>query len=226
MDKKLLELNHVSKSYPMGEHKVVALKDINLAIKRGEFISIVGPSGSGKSTLMHIIGLLDNPTEGQVILAGKDVSSLDQETLAHIRNKSMGFVFQQFNLLERVSALENVALPLFYVGIGEVEMYEMARSALMHVGLGNRANHHPNQLSGGEQQRLAIARALVNDPDILLADEPTGNLDSKSGGEIIAILSRLNKEGRTIILVTHEMYFARYAKRVIHLRDGRIINVN
>ena len=221
--KALIELVNVSKRYKVGEHTINALDNVSLTVKEGEFVSITGPSGSGKSTLMHIIGLLDTPTVGSVIFEGEDISQLTESKLAQIRNKKLGFVFQQFNLLERTTALENVALPLLYSEIPEREMNEQALKALQSVGLLEHAQHFANQLSGGQQQRVAIARALVNNPKVLLADEPTGNLDSQSTREIVEILKNLNKQGRTIIIVTHESDIARKAKRAIRLKDGKII---
>lgn len=222
--KTLIELVNVSKRYKVGEHTINALDNVSLTVKEGEFVSITGPSGSGKSTLMHIIGLLDTPTVGSVIFEGEDISQLTESTLAQIRNKKLGFVFQQFNLLERTTALENVALPLLYSETPEREMNEQALKALQSVGLLEHAQHFANQLSGGQQQRVAIARALVNNPKVLLADEPTGNLDSQSTREIVEILKNLNKQGRTIIIVTHESDIARKAKRAIRLKDGKIIH--
>ena len=221
--KALIELVNVSKRYKVGEHTINALDNVSLTVKEGEFVSITGPSGSGKSTLMHIIGLLDTPTVGSVIFEGEDISQLTESKLAQIRNKKLGFVFQQFNLLERTTALENVALPLLYSETPEREMNEQALKALQSVGLLEHAQHFANQLSGGQQQRVAIARALVNNPKVLLADEPTGNLDSQSTREIVEILKNLNKQGRTIIIVTHESDIARKAKRAIRLKDGKII---
>ena len=221
--KALIELVNVSKRYKVGEHTINALDNVSLTVKEGEFVSITGPSGSGKSTLMHIIGLLDTPTVGSVIFEGEDISQLTESKLAQIRNKKLGFVFQQFNLLERTTALENVALPLLYSEIPEREMNEQALKALQSVGLLEHAQHFANQLSGGQQQRVAIARALVNNPKVLLADEPTGNLDSQSTREIVEIIKNLNKQGRTIIIVTHESDIARKAKRAIRLKDGKII---
>lgn len=219
----LLELVNVSKFYAIGEYTVRALDDISLTIKEGEFISITGPSGSGKSTLMHIAGLLDIPTKGKVIFEGENISRFTEEELARIRNKRLGFVFQQFNLLERITALENVALPLIYSDIASDEIHERALEALRSVGLSDRTQHHVSQLSGGQQQRVAIARALVNNPAVILADEPTGNLDSRSTREIVEILKNLNKQGKTVIVVTHEADIARQAKRTIRLRDGKIV---
>ena len=206
----------------MGKVKVEALRGVSFYIDKGEFVAIMGPSGSGKSTLMHIIGCLDQPTEGSFIIGGKDVSKLNDDRLAEIRNKRIGFVFQQFNLLSRTSILHNVEIPLIYAGLKAKQRRELAQQALESVGLGNRVKHKPNEISGGEKQRAAIARALVNNPLIILADEPTGNLDTKTGEEIIKIFYKLHQQGNTIIMVTHEAEIARHARRIIHLRDGLI----
>lgn len=218
----IVKLSKINKIYKTGEVSFQALENINLTIKKGEFIAVVGASGSGKSTLMHIIGLLDQSTSGFYELDGKDTSSLTENQQAQIRNKKIGFVFQSFNLLPRTSALENVALPLMYAGIKASEREQLGKKALQQVGLDDKLTSHPNQLSGGQQQRVAIARALVTDPDLLLADEPTGNLDSKSGAEIMQIFKRLHKIGKTIIMITHEDNIARYAKRIVKLKDGEI----
>lgn len=211
------------KIYKMGENEVHALRGVSLTIKRGEILTIMGPSGSGKSTLMNILGCLDQPTYGLYVLGGTDVSKMSDDQLAEVRNKMVGFVFQSFNLLARTSALDNVLLPLVYAGTGVKERRDRAREVLESVGLGERLDHTPNELSGGQQQRVAIARALVNRPAIILADEPTGNLDSTSGREVMAILQRLNREtGITVVLVTHDPYISKYSQRVIHLFDGRI----
>ena len=213
----ILEISDVYKSYPMGEAVVRALNGVSLKIERGDFVAIMGPSGSGKSTLMHVLGLLDTPDRGSYRLAGQEVASMDQDRLADLRSRTIGFVFQQFNLLPRTSAADNVALPLLYSG-GNRGM--SPEELLEEVGLGNRTRHFPNELSGGQQQRVAIARALVNGPEIILADEPTGNLDSASEKEILALLTRLNEKGITVIIVTHEEGIARAARRVIRMRDG------
>lgn len=218
----MLEIKKIKKIYQMGKVKVEALRGVSFCIDKGEFVAIMGPSGSGKSTLMHIIGCLDQPTEGSFIIGGKDVSKLNDDRLAEIRNKSIGFVFQQFNLLSRTSILHNVEIPLIYAGLKTKRRREMAKQALESVGLGDRVKHKPNEISGGEKQRAAIARALVNNPLIILADEPTGNLDTKTGEEIMKIFYKLHQQGNTVIMVTHEAEIARHARRIIHLRDGLI----
>jgi putative ABC transport system ATP-binding protein len=211
------------KTYDMGSEQAVnALSGVNIAINRNEYVAIMGPSGSGKSTLMNLIGCLDTPTRGVYWLNGQLVSELDDDELARIRNKEIGFVFQTFNLLARATALHNVELPLIYAGIPAAERLERARQTLVSVGMGERMNHKPNELSGGQRQRVAIARALVNRPSIILADEPTGNLDSKTGNEIMALLDELQAKGNTIVVVTHEHDIAEFAHRVIHIRDGKV----
>ncbi len=211
------------KTYDMGsEQQVNALSGVNISIKRNEYVAIMGPSGSGKSTLMNLIGCLDSPTKGIYWLNGQLVSELDDDELARIRNKEIGFVFQTFNLLARATALHNVELPLIYAGVPAAERLERARQTLISVGMGERMSHKPNELSGGQRQRVAIARALVNRPSIILADEPTGNLDSKTGNEIMALLDELHAKGNTIVLVTHEHDIAEFAHRVIHIRDGKV----
>lgn len=220
----LVNLSDISKHYSSGEGLVRALDEVSLTINKGEFLSILGPSGSGKSTLMNLLGCLDIPTSGHYQLDQQDVSSLSSHQLAGIRNQKIGFVFQSFNLLEYASALDNVALPLVYRGVKTKERRARAAQLLTQVGLGDRMQHKPNQLSGGQKQRVAIARALVNDPDIILADEPTGALDSKSGAEIEALFNELHKEGRTLIVVTHDVSLAERTKRIIHIKDGKVIS--
>lgn len=212
----------LAKVYEMGAEQVHALRGIDLEIRKGEYVAIMGPSGSGKSTLMNLIGCLDSPSTGRYWLAGRLVSELDDDELAYIRNKEIGFVFQTFNLLPRASALHNVELPLIYNGTPSEERIEKAKLALQRVDLTSRMTHKPNELSGGQRQRVAIARALVNDPSIVLADEPTGNLDSKTGEEIMSLFENLHRQGNTIILVTHEMDVAQHAHRIIFIRDGQI----
>jgi putative ABC transport system ATP-binding protein len=224
MAKKIIELQNLTKTYKVGDTEVQALRGVSYSVEEGDFMAIMGPSGSGKSTLMNIIGCLDKPTSGNYILEGEDVSTFDKNKLARIRNQKIGFVFQTFNLLSRTSALENVELPLLYSNVHTKQMHEMALKALESVGLKNRADHKTNQLSGGEQQRIAIARALLNNPALILADEPTGNLDSKTSSEIMDIFTKLNVEkGITMVMVTHESDIAAYARKRIHVRDGRII---
>lgn len=218
----MIQLKKVIKSYPVAGDDLVVLKDINLQINKGEFVAIMGPSGSGKSTLMNIIGCLDKPSSGEYLLNGKQVSDYDERELAQVRNQSVGFVFQQFQLLPRLNALQNVELPMIYAGIGKNERIQRAKEALEKVGLSDRADHLPNALSGGQKQRVAIARAIVNEPDIILADEPTGALDSKTGVQIMDMFTMLNKEGTTVILVTHEAEIASYAERTVFVRDGKL----
>lgn len=218
-----IALTKVTKLYQMGDNEVAALAGITLNISAGEFAAIMGPSGSGKSTLMNILGCLDRPTSGSYQLDGKEVATLNDDELAKTRNKKIGFVFQNFNLLPRMSALQNVALPLVYSGTDKQTRIQLAGQALTMVGLGNRMDHKPNEMSGGQRQRVAIARALVNDPSIIMADEPTGNLDTKSGEEIMSIFDELNSQGRTVILVTHEPDIAEHARRIIQVRDGLIV---
>ncbi len=217
----MIQVENLSKIYQLGGQKVPALKGVTFRVKKGEFVAIMGQSGSGKSTLMNLLGCLDLPSSGTYRLGDIDVRTLNSDQLAEVRNRKIGFVFQSFNLLARSSALENTELPLLYNGTSDPK--SRAREALAKVGLDARANHKPNELSGGECQRVAIARAIVNHPAIILADEPTGNLDSKTGEEIMKIFSRLNREGATLILVTHEQLVAQYARRVIHMRDGLIV---
>ncbi len=218
----LIRLEDVTKTYVMGDVEVHALRGVSLTVAQGEFTAVMGASGSGKSTLMNMLGCLDRPTAGRYLLDGRDVSQLPADDLAAIRNRTLGFVFQSFNLLSRTSALENVELPLVYAGVSGAERRARAAEALSRVGLAERADHHPSQLSGGQQQRVAIARALVNRPRVLLADEPTGNLDSRTSEEVIALLQALGKDEITVLLVTHEHDIAAHASRVIEMRDGRI----
>ena len=219
----MIALQKLMKIYQMGDSTVHALDGVSLFIGQGEFVAITGPSGSGKSTLMNILGCLDRPTSGSYQLDGAEVAMLNDDQLALTRNKKIGFVFQNFNLLPRISALHNIALPLVYAGVAEKERLDRSLTVLMKVGLAERRDHRPNELSGGQRQLIAIARALVNDPAILIADEPTGNLDTKSSLEIMDIFCDLHKQGRTIIMVTHEPDIAAYADRVVHVRDGRIL---
>jgi putative ABC transport system ATP-binding protein len=218
----LIETRDLWKTYRMGDEEIHALRSVSISVERGEYVAIMGPSGSGKSTLMNLIGCLDTPSRGSYLLNGTEVATMNDNELARIRNEEIGFVFQTFNLLPRATALHNVALPLVYGGVGAKERSERARAALERVELGTRMSHRPNELSGGQRQRVAIARALVNNPSILLADEPTGNLDTKTGAEIMALFSRLHASGNTIVVVTHEAEIATLADRTIQLRDGRI----
>ena len=219
----IVKMVHINKIYKIEEVETIALKDINLEVKRGEFLAITGRSGSGKSTLMHILGLLDLPTSGQYVLNGTDVSKLKEDELSFQRNKEIGFVFQSFNLLPRSTALENVILPAIYAGLKPKERTDRAILLLTELGLEDHLNKRPNQMSGGQQQRVAIARALMNNPELILADEPTGNLDTKSGDDVMSTLRQLNKEGKTIVLITHEADIAKQAKRNLHLEDGMFV---
>ncbi|MNS49402.1 Macrolide export ATP-binding/permease protein MacB [compost metagenome] len=218
----LISITDIGKKYVIGSEVIHALNSVTLSINKGEFVALMGPSGSGKSTLMNILGCLDTPTKGTYILNGTDVSRMTDDDLAEVRNKEIGFVFQTFNLLPRSSSLDNVALPLVYAGVKKEQRDERARKALEGVGLGNRVDHKPNELSGGQRQRVAVARALVNNPSIILADEPTGNLDTKTSIEIMGLMEEIHKKGNTIILVTHEEDIAQHAHRIIRLRDGLI----
>ena len=218
----LIDIREITKVYQMGQEQVHALSGVNLGVERGEYVAIMGPSGSGKSTLMNLVGCLDTPTSGSYVLNGREVARMTDDELAAIRNQEIGFVFQTFNLLPRTNALQQVELPLVYSGLARKERRERAVKALEAVGLGDRMNHQPNEMSGGQRQRVAIARALINDPSILLADEPTGNLDSQTGAEIMALFADLNRRGNTIVLVTHEEDIAAHARRIVRLRDGKV----
>lgn len=222
----IIKIENLYKTYFMGEQSVQVLKGLSLDIMKNEYVALMGPSGSGKSTLMNILGCLDTPTGGNYILNGKDVSKMPDDDLAEVRNKEIGFVFQQFNLLPRLTAVENVALPLIYAGVNKKDRTERAIESLRKVGLGDRGHHKSNELSGGQIQRVAIARALVNNPSILLADEPTGNLDSKTSVEVMDIFAKIQESGNTVILVTHEEDIAKYAKRIVRLKDGVIESDN
>lgn len=219
----VIRLEDVEKTYIMGKVKVFALRGITLTIEKGEYVSIMGQSGSGKSTLMNLIGALDRPTKGRVFIEERDISKLSDNALAKIRRENIGFIFQQFNLIARLTALENVELPMWYAGIPKAKRVKRAAELLQLVGLGGRLKHRPTEISGGEMQRVCIARALSNDPDIIMADEPTGNLDSKSGGDIMDILKGLHEQGKTIIMVTHAEEFAMTAERTIYIRDGKMV---
>jgi len=222
--KSIISLHDVWKIYKMGQVEVPALRGLNFEVRQGEFVAIIGPSGSGKSTAMNMIGVLDFPTKGVIKLDGKDITKMSESDLAQIRGRKIGFIFQQFNLLNTLTALENVMLPMTFQGVSVAKRKERAQKLLELVDLGERVNHRPTELSGGQQQRVAIARSLANDPEVILADEPTGNLDSKTGGNVLGFLKKLNKEeGKTIVMVTHDMDLAKQAKRVESLRDGQII---
>lgn len=222
MSKELISIKDIGRKYVIGAETIHALKSVTLSIQKGEFVALMGPSGSGKSTLMNILGCLDTPTKGEYILNGINVSEMTDSELAEVRNQEIGFVFQTFNLLPRSSALDNVALPLVYAGIKKEERDARALKALENVGLGNRVDHKPNELSGGQRQRVAVARALINNPSIILADEPTGNLDSKTSVEIMSLMEEIHAKGNTIILVTHEEDIAQHAHRIVRMRDGLI----
>jgi putative ABC transport system ATP-binding protein len=218
----LVEIKDLARTYMMGETEVQALRGVSLNVERGEFVAIIGPSGSGKSTLMHLLGCLDRPTSGRYWLDGTAVEGLQDQALSRLRNRKVGFVFQTFNLISQLNILENVEVPLLYMGMERTQRHELCMNMLQAVGLGHRSTHRPNELSGGENQRAAIARALVTNPDMILADEPTGNLDTKTGTEIMQILDDLNKKGTTIVLVTHELSKVKWARRVIYMQDGEI----
>lgn len=226
MSQPIIEIKDITRDFPLGNETVYVLKGIDLHINKGEYVALMGPSGSGKSTLMNILGCLDTPTAGSYVLNGKDVSKMIDDELAEIRNKEIGFVFQTFNLLPRTTALDNVALPMIYAGHGKDDRYKRATQVLTQVGLSDRMDHKPNQLSGGQRQRVAVARALVNHPSIILADEPTGNLDSKTSVEIMNLFDEIHANGNTVILVTHEEDIAKHAHRIIRLRDGIIESDN
>jgi putative ABC transport system ATP-binding protein len=224
MNELAIDVRNVTRTYKMGDIEVHALRGVSFTVARGEYLAIMGPSGSGKSTMMNVIGCLDRPSSGNYLLDGTDVSKLDDNALAEIRLKKLGFIFQGFNLLARTDAIKNVALPLFYAGVPGRIRTERAVAALTSVGLGDRTHHKPNELSGGQQQRVAIARALINDPTVLLADEPTGNLDTATSADVLDLFGKLHSDGRTIIVVTHDEEIARHAKRIIRLRDGLVLS--
>jgi putative ABC transport system ATP-binding protein len=219
----LIELKDVWKIYQLGDVKVPATKNISLKIYQGEYVVILGPSGSGKSTMMNLVGALDVPTKGRIFLDGKDIGLMSESELAQLRGKKIGFVFQQFNLIQTLTATQNIELPMMFYGVNAAERFKRASALLNEVQLGHRIHHFPNKLSGGEQQRVAIARALANNPEVILADEPTGNLDTKTGGQIMSMLASLNKAGKTIIMVTHDVHLVKHAKRIIEIRDGELV---
>jgi len=223
MNEQIISLRGIERTYDMGRVTVPALRDVDLDVAQGEFLAIVGPSGSGKSTMMHILGCLDRPTAGTYLLAGTPVEDLDDDGLARVRSRTIGFVFQSYNLLPRTSALDNVATPLLYQGAGRAERVRRAKAALERLGLGDRMDHEPSELSGGQQQRVAIARALVTDPALILADEPTGNLDQATGHEVLELFRELHAAGSTIVLITHDAEVAQAASRQVHIRDGRLV---
>jgi len=223
MNEQIISLRGIGRTYDMGRVTVPALRDVNLDVAQGEFLAIVGPSGSGKSTMMHILGCLDRPTAGTYTLAGTPIEDLDDDGLARVRSRTIGFVFQSYNLLPRTSALDNVATPLLYQGAGRAERVRRAKAALERLGLGDRMDHEPSELSGGQQQRVAIARALVTDPALILADEPTGNLDQATGHEVLELFRELHAAGSTIVLITHDAEVAQAASRQVHIRDGRLV---
>jgi putative ABC transport system ATP-binding protein len=223
MNEQIISLRGIGRTYDMGRVTVPALRDVNLEVAQGEFLAIVGPSGSGKSTMMHILGCLDRPTAGTYTLAGTPIEDLDDDGLARVRSRTIGFVFQSYNLLPRTSALDNVATPLLYLGAGRAERVRRAKAALERLGLGDRMDHEPSELSGGQQQRVAIARALVTDPALILADEPTGNLDQATGHEVLELFRELHAAGSTIVLITHDAEVAQAASRQVHIRDGRLV---
>jgi len=224
MPEALIKLENVGKTYKLGEIDLPVLRDINLEIMQGSFVTIMGPSGSGKSTLMYLLGLLDTPSKGKVYLQGQDTSNFSEDKLAEVRGKKIGFIFQQFNLLQNLTALENVMLPMIFQGVPEIKRKEKAKQLLESVNLGQRINHRPSEMSGGEQQRIAIARSLVNNPEIMIADEPTGNLDSSTGKTVMEILTKLHREQKkTIVVVTHDPNIAHYSQNVIHIQDGQIV---
>jgi putative ABC transport system ATP-binding protein len=224
MNKQLIQLHNVWKIYTLGDVQVPAVQKVNLSIEQGEYVAILGPSGSGKSTMMNLVGALDIPTRGKIMLGGRDIGNMTESELAQLRGKKIGFVFQQFNLIQTLTAQQNVELPMMFYGKSQAERNKRAQDLLGKVGLNHRLHHLPNKLSGGEQQRVAVARALANDPEVLLADEPTGNLDTKTGQQIMSLIGGLNKDGKTIIMVTHDLNLVRNAHRIVKIKDGKIIH--